>query len=350
VVKVKEDPPSFRSFRFHAIETAPALEHPPLPQPTLEETLARHTFLRPDSQAGWLVTKPGSFDVAGSMVVPEGVGLRIGPGTTLRFGRRDMLLAHGPLEFLGDAESPIVLEARGATWGGVVQLGNDTAVHWSHVIVRNTTAPAIPGWGVTGGVTFRGADLRLEDCVFEGSRAEDALNLVHSRISLLRVAISDDDTDAIDADFCQGRIEGVDIVKAQGDGIDVSGSQIEIEDVSLRDIRDKAISVGEGSDALIRRLRVSECGIGVASKDRSLVRVEDSTFSGVGHAALMAFVKKPHYGPAELEASRVHIENAPREAVVQLGSRLSLNGRTVEPETLDVDALYDSGPPRSSHR
>ena len=105
----------------------------------------------------------------------------------------------------------------------------------------------------------------------------------------------------------------------------------------------QAISVGEGSHVAIRDVRVTDAAIGVASKDRSRTRVESSTFSGIEHAALMAYVKKPQYGPAEIEASGVHIEGARREAVAQLGSRISLDGRTVEPEPLDVDALYDSG-------
>jgi hypothetical protein len=292
------------------------------------------------------MAEPGSFDVQRSIVLPEGLGLRIGPGTTLRFGRNQMLLARGPLEFRGSATAPIVLEAREESWRGIVALGADTPSHWSHVVVRNTTAPEIPGWGVTGGVTFRGTDLSLENCSFQGSRAEDALNLVRSQIALHNLEIRGVDSDALDADFCRGRIQGGHIAETGGDGIDVSGSRLEIADVSLRHIRDKAISVGEASHVAIRDVRITDTAIGVASKDRSLARVESSIFSEIERAALMAYVKKLHYGPAEIEASRVHIQGARREAVAQLGSRITLDGRTIEPEPLDVDALYDSSPRR----
>jgi hypothetical protein len=335
-----------KSYTFRTTETAPPLERPPLPQVTLEHTLERHPYLHRDSDPTWLVVEPGSFDVHRSIVLPEGLGLRIGPGTTLRFGRNQMLLARGPLEFLGSATAPIVLEALEQSWHGIVALGADSPSHWSHVVVRNTTAPEIPGWGVTGGVTFRGTDLTLEDCSFQGSRAEDALNLVRSRITLHNLAIRDVDSDALDADFCHGHIQGGHIAETGGDGIDVSGSQLEITDVSFRHIRDKAISVGEGSQVAIRGVRVTDSAIGVASKDRSRTRIESSSFSGIERAALMAYIKKPQYGPAEIEAAGVHIEGARREAVAQLGSRISLNGRAIEPEPLNVDALYDSGPLR----
>ena len=122
--------------------------------------------------------------------------------------------------------------------------------------------------------------------------------------------------------------------------IDLSGSQIEVEGVSLRGIGDKALSVGEGSHARIRRVQVTESGIGVASKDLSVVQVESSSISGVERAALMAYEKKPEYGPASLEAVDLQIEGAARHAIAQIGSRISIDGKPVEPEALDVDALY----------
>jgi hypothetical protein len=324
---------------FRAIETAPALGLVPLPRTALEEVLARHPFLRRDADPGWLVADSGSFDVEGALVLPEGVGLRMAAGTRLRFGSEGMLLARGPLEFLGEAGSPIVLEARDRSWWGVVALGDGTPIHWSHVVVRDAAAPALRGWGVTGGVTFHRVDLRLEDCQFHGSRAEDALNLVRSRVTLRRVEIRGAASDALDLDFCEGSIQGGRITDAQGEGIEVSGSGLEVEGVSLRDIGGTALSVGEGSEVQIRRLQVAECGIGVVSVDRSMARVESSSLSGIERAALMAYTKKSEYGPAELEAVNVRIEGAAREAIAQLGSRISLDGMQVEPEPLDVDAF-----------
>jgi hypothetical protein len=335
-----------KPYTFRAAEGAPALEGPLLPRDTLEHTLERHPYLRQDSDPAWLVAEPGRFEVRRSIFLPEGVGLRIGPGTTLRFDPGQMLLARGPLEFRGSAAAPIVLEAREESWRGVVALGTDAPIHWSHVVVRNTTTPEIPGWGITGGVTFRGADLSLEECRFEGSHAEDALNVVRSQLALRNLVVRGVDSDALDADFCRGYIHGGQIVETGGDGVDVSGSRLEIADLSFHRIGDKALSIGEGSRVAIRGVRVADASIGVASKDRSLTRIESSSFSDIDRAALMAYVKKAHYGPAEIEASGVHIENARRRAVAQLGSRISLEGRTVEPEPLDVAALYDSQTPR----
>jgi hypothetical protein len=59
-------------------------------------------------------------------------------------------------------------------------------------------------------------------------------------------------------------------------------------------------------------------------------------------AGLMAYTKKPAYGPAQLDANRVTITGDGRKAIAQLGSRITIDGVRVASEPLDVDALYDA--------
>jgi hypothetical protein len=335
-----------RSHSFTAVGGAPPLERAALPQATLVEAREAHPFLRLDEADGWLRIEPGVHEVLRSMVLPEAFGLRVESGTTLRFAPDAILLARGPLAFTGSDGAPIVLEAQSGLWPGIAVLGRDTPIRWSHVVVRQTSSPRIAGWGVTGGVTFLRSDVVLEDCLFEASAAEDALNVVRSSLQMKNVVIRNVASDALDADFCTGTIEGGRIEEARGDGIDISGSQIAIEGVQLRNIRDKAFSVGEGSNAEIRHVEVESCGTGVASKDGSITAVEDARFSRIEHAALMAYVKKRQYGPAALRAERVRTREAARETVAQLGSRLTVDGQAVPAEAVDVDALYESGPMR----
>ena len=46
---------------------------------------------------------------------------------------------------------------------------------------------------------------------------------------------------------------------------------------------------------------------------------------------------------AELVAKNVSIRNSGRDALAQIGSRIWLDGVEVEPEPLDVEALYEIG-------
>jgi hypothetical protein len=338
-----------REYPFRARASFPASSTNPVPRATLTEALKRHAFLERDpTDASWLRVKPGTWNVDGWLVVPEGLGLRAVAGTTLRFETDAALVARGPLDFRGNRGAPVVLEAQpqpvqSGYWMGLVVLSSEKPSLWSHVVVRNTTGVARDDWMLTGGVTFRQAEVELSDSVFDGSLAEDALNLIRSQFTLRRVEFYDAASDALDADYCKGRIEGGEFRGIGGDGIDVGGTQIEIDGAHFERIRDKALSIGEGSSLRARGLKVESSGIGLASKDASHSFVEDSSFQNIEQIALVAYVKKEVFGGAELIAKNVRIDTRGRAALVQLGSRISLNGTEITAESIDVAELYKSG-------
>jgi len=322
----------------------PARAANPVPTAGLDDALARHPFLTWDPRAHTMLGRPGAWDVEGSLVLPEGVGLELGPATTLRFGAGELLVATGPLRFRGTADRPVVLEGRdGGPWGGVVVLSSPEPHEWSHVRVRDTAGVDHDGWRLTGGVTFRESELHASDATFSGNRAEDALNLIRSRFALRDVVVEGAASDGFDCDFCEGRLEGGVFREIGGDGLDVSGSVVEADSVRFEGIHDKAFSVGEASRLTARRAKIERVGTALASKDGSEVVFEDSDVADAGLAGIMAYVKKSEYGVAHVVARDVRMERVARPTLVQDGSRISLDGVEQPTEALDVEALYRQG-------
>ena len=69
-------------------------------------------------------------------------------------------------------------------------------------------------------------------------------------------------SDSLDGDFCDGRIERSSFHNIGGDAVDFSGSQVELLDVRMSRVKDKAVSAGEGlqlveNAALYRMYRTS---------------------------------------------------------------------------------------------
>jgi hypothetical protein len=201
----------------------------------------------------------------------------------------------------------------------------------------------LPGWEVTGAVTFRKNSVTLEHCVFEDNSAEDALNIVRSSFSMRDVEIRDARSDAFDGDFVTGSVEGGHIHRIGGDGIDVSGAEIEVRGARLSDIRDKAISVGEGSQLSARDLTIERVGTAIAVKDRSEARIESSVLRQISHVAFMSYTKKSEFGGGTLSVQDVSIEGAARLAVAQTGSRLEIDGKALATEDVDIESLYKEG-------
>jgi hypothetical protein len=276
------------------------------------------------------------------------MGLRLPAGTTLRFEAREGLVAAGPLDFEGTEREPVILEGPAGEspselWSGVAVLGTERSSRWSFVEVRDTGGFERDGWVLDVGVLFHRAPVALVNCRLSGNRAEDALNIVHTRFALENVEIFDAASDAFDADFTEGTVEGGAIARIGGDGIDVSGSEVRIRGVRLSEIRDKAVSVGEGSRLSASELGIEKAGTAFVSKDHSRGEIRDSVISEIAHVALMAYVKKPQYGPAELEARGNRISGVGRLAIAQTGSRVVLDGKAVPEEDIDVDRLYKEG-------
>ena len=120
------------------------------------------------------------------------------------------------------------------------------------------------------------------------------------------------------------------------------GLNVVIESVIFEDVADKAVSVGEGSQAQVRNLTMSRVGTAAASKDGSHLDIDGMLINDVVFAGLMAYTKKPEYGPASIKASNVEYKPSGPIGRVQNGSEIELDGEKLATEDLDVDALYET--------
>ncbi len=321
------------------------LEEGPLPQiPTVAQVLEQHPFLERVSGEDTLRIAGGDWDVTGDLILPQGFGLRVEPGTTLRFGPESILLATGPLNFQGTAEAPIVLRPSADTWQGVVVLQADAASRWEHVTVESTSFVDREGWVLTGGITFYESPIQLEHCRILHSQGEDGINVVRAEFGFAASEFAHAASDAFDGDFAQGIVEGCSFHDIGGDGIDVSGSQVEVYSVRLRDVGDKGISVGEASRLTAVDVTLENVRFGLVSKDLSHATLSDATIAGARLAGLAAYIKKPAYGPASITATGVTFADVPpeRRTLVQTGSWIDLEGERIYGTEVDVDALYDN--------
>lgn len=332
-----------------AVRAPQARSRSPVPEDTVDGQLRAHPFLRAEGDE--LRVVPGGWSVTGVLIVPRGSRLVVPAGTRLRFGREGALIAHGPVDLCGTAEQPVVLEAaapaggadgqgRAAAWQGVAVLAGDATSRWRHAVVRDTAGVARAGWELLGGVTFCGGLVELADVCFVGNTAEDALNIVRGRFTLTRAAFEDTASDAVDVDFGTGTVVGCTFRGIGGDALDFSGSEVDVEDVRCTDVRDKALSVGEGSRVAARGLDADRCGTVAASKDGSRLELSGVRAGDVGLCLLAAYTKEPVYGPGLLFASGVEHTGGGRLGLVQTGSTVELDGRALPSEAVDVEALY----------
>jgi hypothetical protein len=197
-----------------------------------------------------------------------------------------------------------------------------------------------------GGTNFYRSPVMIERAGIRHHKGEDGLNIISSNFTVRDLEIEDTLSDGFDCDFCTGEVYGGRFTQigtaGGGDGIDVSLSDISVVGTEFKDVSDKAISIGEQSRATAKDLRVSASGTGAAAKDGSYLLLEDSEISDAKVAALMAYIKKPEFGAAELIARNLKLTGNRTIAVAQTGSRIEIDGIPVQAEDVDVDVMYDT--------
>ena len=311
-----------------------------------------HTFLKYFEDENKLHILPGDWRVSDWIIVPESLSLEIPKGTTLRFVKTAGLFAKGPILIAGTKEEPVVLTgsipfSEENTWPGIALLKTQKSSDWSFVKIENTSGVKKGEWELTGGVNFYESEIKMSHVTFLGNRAEDALNIIRSKFELKSVMIKNTTSDAFDSDFSQGTVENGVFEnigsKGGGDGIDVSGSEINVKETHFINISDKALSVGENSHMKASGISIEKVSIGAASKDGSQLFLSDSKMVGIKKAGLMAYIKKTEYGPAEITVEGLEYNSKTKKAISQKGNKIIIGGKEIQANDLNVQELYASG-------
>ena len=310
-----------------------------------------HPFLGKEGKT--YIIPNGDYNVTEDLVIPYGHELLINSGVTLRFASQATLISEGAIRAKGTLEAPVRLTAQGNYWGGVVVNNASSRSEWQHVHVSKTAGVGVgvhrkgidrAGWTLTGGVTFYYSPASFVHCVFEQSDTEDALNVISSEFSILGCSFDNLASDAFDGDFVKGSIRDSVFTGIGGDAIDLSGSNVTIENIEARKVVDKAISAGENTWIELKNTRLEDIGFGVASKDLSEARIDEVQIIRARIAALAAYQKKETFGPAEISGKNLKVTETEKIHLVQTGSVVEIDGKTLPALPLNVEKLYAEEP------
>jgi hypothetical protein len=319
------------------------IDGPKPPSPTIKELLQKHTFLTQVENSNRIEARPGVWDVQGDLVLPPGIEVVFPAGVTLRFGPEDVFLSYSPLTFLGNEDQAVTLTARGDSWPGLAVLDAGAPSIWNYVRVEKTRSISRNGWILTGGITFYKSPITLDHVSLLNTLAEDDINAVESPFVFRDSEFGQTASDAFDSDYSDGEISGCSFHNVGGDAVDTSGAVVSISDTRMLDITDKGVSAGESSRINITNVQMQNVGIGIASKDLSVVVANQVTIRGAVHAGLAAYTKKAVFGPGTIRADQTEVLDSQTISMVQTGSTLVLNGKTIQGRELDVKKLYELG-------
>jgi len=316
----------------------------PLPaQPDMQQFVDQYPFLSNPNGDNMLVISSGTWDINQDLILPAGMDLMVQPGTQLRFAPGTILYATGAVNLSGTADAPVVITAQKDGWGGIVVLNAQNESTWTYAVVEKMAGISRDGWMQTGGINFYQSTINLDHVFIGNNHTEDGINVIHGVFRFHNSEFANTSSDAFDSDFSKGEVVDCYFHDIVGDALDVSGTVATVKGDRMERITDKGVSVGEQSNIRVEKATMDGVRIGVASKDLSKTVVVDSQIKSARFSALAAYIKKPAYGPASIEATNVTIQDTNTPAVCQTGNTIILNGKPVATQDLDVDTLYKQG-------
>jgi hypothetical protein len=159
---------------------------------------------------------------------------------------------------------------------------------------------------------------------------------VRADFELIETEVGYTSFDAFGGDLVQGRIERCAFHDVLGNGLDLAGSDVTVQDTNLLRIYGQGVVGGRGSLIVVQGVRADDVGIAIASRDMSSVNAQDVYVSRAWVTALAAYLEELAYGPAHIQASRIVFGDDSARALTHGGSTVIFDEPAVAVGTLDM--------------
>ena len=159
------------------------------------------------------------------------------------------------------------------------------------------------------------------------ANCEDGINLINSLGTIQNIDVTNSVLDGVDLDFSDVFVKNIKIKESGNDCIDFSSGNYSVNKFELKNCGDKAISVGEKTNININEAIISNSNIGIASKDSSIINVQETNIKDTKEC-LAAYNKKQEFSGSYLKIKRSKCINYYKKIVKDKFSHIEINEET----------------------
>lgn len=281
-----------------------------------------------DKKGDTLLLKSGKHQLTERILIQENKIVIFAAGAELDMINEAAIISHSALQMKGSEKQPVKITSSDGTSNGIVVLQANNKSVVNYTIFSNLNTLSYEGWTLSGAVNFYESEVEINYSTFEKNKCEDALNIIRSDFKVNECKFLDIYADAFDSDFCTGILENSLFDRVGNDAIDFSTSQIKIKNCTIKNIEDKGVSGGEGSTLWVENTSIERCNIGTASKDLSVVNLNNSSISNCKYG-LVLLEKKSEYGPAKIITSELNIKDCEEDLLIEKKSVVFFEGDSI---------------------
>lgn len=269
---------------------------------------------------------------------PEGYSVIGFPGLTIDLVNNASIFSKSSFFFNGNSKKKISIISSSGDGGGVLILNTKDENIFNYVDFINLNSPHRGMSGITSSLSFYETNAKIKNSNFFQNKSEDFLNFIRTDFIIENSTFKDVNSDALDSDFSTGEINNSSFYKIGNDALDFSGSKIKINSIYIENVGDKALSAGEGSFVDGVSIDINQAEIGITSKDKSEVLIEDLKIKNT-KLDFAIFKKKEEYGGAFASVSEFDPHQNNYTYLVEEGSVLFIENEEMKNKSSGVEEL-----------
>jgi len=240
------------------------------------------------------------------------------PGVELALASDVSILIRGSLMAQGTEDNKIIVKSLDPEkpFGtfSIYPKNKNSIVKLTNFEINGGSEAVLDGVYFSGQISIHSAKVFIDNSSFLNSKSDDGINIKFSEVEIKNSKFMNNIGDQIDLDYCKGVFINNKLIfekyeklkNIETDGLDISGTDIEIKENIFENFSDKGISVGEKSYPLISMNTFNNNNIALAIKDSSIAKVEYNIFNN-NNEDISLYIKKNFYGAPKLILNKDNI-------------------------------------------
>ena len=285
-----------------------------------------------DKKLKILIVKTGAYVIKDNIKTPYGYQVVLEPGVKLSLAPDVSVLIRGSLIAEGTEDNKIIVKSLDSEnpFGtfSIYPENNNSKVKLTNFEINGGSEAVLDGVYFSGQISIHSAKVFIDNSSFLNSKSDDGINIKFSEVEIKNSKFMNNIGDQIDLDYCKGVFINNKLIiekykklkNTETDGLDISGTDIEIKENIFENFSDKGISVGEKSYPLISMNTFNNNNIALAIKDSSIAKVEYNIFNN-NNEDISLYIKKNFYGAPKLILNKdninLNIKNTKGEIIYQ---------------------------------
>ena len=272
------------------------------------KNLWKKEFPRAYKEEKILKIPEGKYFISKDLVFPKDSTVVLNAGAEVYLGGDVGILIKGSLIVEGEKDKPVIIKAKNPKipFGTVAVLGTGKESSKINFLkLSNGSEKWMNGAYFSGALSIHyQKEVEIKNSEFSEGHADDGINIKFSKVNLRKNVFYNNYADQVDLDFCKGIVRDSNFLYEikgdnNGDGLDISGSQIIALGNLFSSFNDKGISVGEKSKIYITKNRFYKNNVGSAVKDSSNAYFRKNNFSQ-NQKDIQVYQKKNIFGGASI--------------------------------------------------